>query len=292
MLVGAAATKGTRDMDRIIKRGFGSRKVFVVYMICLGFIVATALGSIVSTLIVGSTATGKMVEHLALCVVAVAFVHIPVFVRAKFNWDISSFLHITATVFVIAHFILGEVFRVYDYSTMFDKILHATSGVVIATCGFALIYWFAGAKSKNVQLSPLFVAIFAFCFSMTVAVLWEFFEYFMDSAFKMNMQRWKDDPMNSSGLHDTMQDLLVACLGTIVVCIFGWLWLRKHPESKIFEIRRVKKEDRVQEKGKGKEAVEAEVMVPEQEKEKEKEKEEVEGVVTGKDMTTGTKKRR
>ena len=40
-------------------------------------------------------------------------------------------------------------------------------------------------------MSAVFVALVAFCFSMTIGVLWEFFEYGMDTIFLKDMQKDK-----------------------------------------------------------------------------------------------------
>ena len=41
----------------------------------------------------------------------------------------------------------------------------------------------------KVQLSPLFMAVVAFCFSMTIGVMWEFWECGMDLFLGMDMQK-------------------------------------------------------------------------------------------------------
>jgi hypothetical protein len=47
-------------------------------------------------------------------------------------------------------------------------------------------------------MSPGFVAFIAFCFSMTVGVMWEFLEFFMDMLTKSDMQKDTWFPLISS----------------------------------------------------------------------------------------------
>ena len=150
----------------------------------------------------------------------------------RFFLKIPVWVHVTVVVFLLVHFVLGEGFNLYDSSSFFDKALHVASGVVIAICGFAIVHAFKKRK-KYSTMSPFFVAVFAFCFALTLLVLWEVFEFMMDSLFGMNMMRWQDRPADvqkgflGSGLVDTMWDLIVGMLGALVVCIGGYFILRK-----------------------------------------------------------------
>jgi len=73
--------------------------------------------------------------------------------------------------------------------------LHTLNGFLIGAIGFALIDILNRNEKVSINLSPLYVAVSAFCFSMTIGVLWEFFEYGMDVLFLKDMQ--KDTILNS-----------------------------------------------------------------------------------------------
>ena len=114
-------------------------------------------------------------------------------------------------------------------------------------------------------MSPLYVAIVAFCFSMTVGVLWEFYEYTADHVFSLDMQKdtivqdiasvelnpnkenvpvkvkdiekteiySKDETVTTIeggyldlGLVDTIKDLFVNFIGAIVFSTFGFLYIK------------------------------------------------------------------
>ena len=85
--------------------------------------------------------------------------------------------------------------------------LHTINGFICAAFGFALVDIFNRNRRIKFELSPVFLAIVAFCFSMTIGVLWEFFEFGMDMIFKTDMQKdfvintissVKLDPTNSN----------------------------------------------------------------------------------------------
>lgn len=233
-------------------RNYGSRKVFIVFLVCCFIIFSSMLSSIILTFTAKNHTVEKMVEHIALCTLALVLSWVPVLMRARFNFHIPAFLQITATVFIVAHFVLGEVYRFYDYIFLFDKALHMTAGAVISILGFSVVYGFSKTKSGSVRLSPFFVALFSFCFALALLVIWEIFEYAMDSFFGLNMQRWQDVFIvdgqiqdapygQGSGIVDTMSDLIVGAVGAAAICFFGGLYVRKYPDTTKFFITKIRK---------------------------------------------------
>lgn len=66
--------------------------------------------------------------------------------------------------------------------------LHTLNGFLAAGVGFAL-FDLLNNNVESVNLSPLFLSVIAFCFSMTIGVLWEFFEFGADKYFRTDMQK-------------------------------------------------------------------------------------------------------
>ena len=149
-----------------------------------------------------------------------------------------------------------------------DSILHTTTGFLCAAFGFALIDILNRNDKIKFQLSPIYVALVAFCFSMTIGVLWEFFEFSVDRLFHMDMQ--KDtivhtissvmlDPTNKNipitidnitsvavngqdlgfngyldiGLYDTMEDLFVNFIGALTFSVFGYFYIKHRGNGRI-----------------------------------------------------------
>jgi hypothetical protein len=142
-----------------------------------------------------------------------------------------------------------------------DTLLHTFNGFLAAAIGFSLVDILNQNERFSIRLSPLFVSIVAFCFSMTIGVIWEFFEFFMDVVFRLDMQ--KDtvlttirsvslDQTNSQrvitlsgieevvvngkplgvggyldiGLFDTMEDLIVNFIGALAFSIAGYFYVK------------------------------------------------------------------
>ena len=170
-------------------------------------------------------------------------------------------------IFILSAEILGEINAFYVKIPVWDTILHTTNGFLMAAIGFALIDLFNRSDRFSIKMSPYFVAFFAFCFSMTVGVLWEFFEFSMDWFFGLDMQKdWilpsissvKLNPTGANvpvhvdiqsvvingekwnlggyldiGIVDTMKDLMVNFIGAVVFSIIGILYLRHRGKGKL-----------------------------------------------------------
>lgn len=124
-----------------------------------------------------------------------ALFNIPLIVDRTFNLKLPDLLEIIVLLFAFCAEILGEIGSFYTYISWWDTMLHTVNGFIMAALGFALIDLLNNSPKFHFNLSPLFVAFVAFCFSMTVGVIWEFFEFFMDTVCSMDMQ--KDSIVNS-----------------------------------------------------------------------------------------------
>ncbi len=142
-----------------------------------------------------------------------------------------------------------------------DTMLHTLNGFLAAAVGFSLIMLLNDDDRLTFDLSPLFLALVAFCFSMTIGVLWEFFEFFMDYFLGSDMQKdtivhaintvmldttrtnkvvsipnIQDVVINGQslglggyldiGIIDTMKDLFVNFIGAVVFSVTGFFYAR------------------------------------------------------------------
>lgn len=234
--------KETKDSEKINLLKLNTTATRVVYWVFEAIILATMIASIVLCCIADSRAErATQVNHIMLCVVALLLYNIPSLVQWKFKVYVPSAIHIFVLIFICAHFVLGEVVGVYTTSAVFDKILHATSGLAIALCGFSVVNLLNSNSNSTFKLNPFFVAFFSFCFALAIALLWEIFEFAADSLFGMNMQRWDPPeeikqavesgvmkvPKQGYGLVDTMQDVIVSTASAFVVCLGGFIILRR-----------------------------------------------------------------
>ncbi len=128
-------------------------------------------------------------ENVFMCVLTLILFVIPSIIDKRFNIKLPNALEIIILLFIFSAEILGEVQNFYGIFKYWDTMLHTINGFLCAAIGFSFIDILNRSKTFHFQLAPIFVALVAFCFSMTVGVLWEFFEFSMDSFFRSDMQK-------------------------------------------------------------------------------------------------------
>lgn len=147
-------------------------------------------------------------NNVFVCVMTLFLFMIPAFVDRHLNIRLPLALEAVIMFFIFAAEILGEIQSFYTIIPYWDTILHTINGFMMAAIGFAMIDILNQDPHFHINLSPLFVAFVAFCFSMTIGVLWEFFEYTADQFFLTDMQKdWlvgnvSSVLINPSGLND------------------------------------------------------------------------------------------
>lgn len=228
-----------------------NKAVFAVYIVLRLIVIV----SLVFALVRGNF------ENAVLCVATLLLLLAPSFIEKSFSVELPSVLEIIIMCFAFSHAILGEIGCFYVKVPWWDTMLHTLNGFLCAGVGFSLIDLLNRDKRFRFELSSVYVALVAFCFSMTVGVLWEFFEFGSDMIFKTDMQ--KDtvirsitsvalDPTKSNtpvtvdgitsvvvngrelgvggyldiGLIDTMKDLIVNFIGAVVFSIFGFIYIK------------------------------------------------------------------
>ena len=145
-----------------------------------------------------------------LCILTLLLFNIPLIVNKWLRVELPVELEAIILLFIFAAEILGEIGSFYTHITWWDTMLHTTNGFLMAAIGFALIDILNNSPKFHITMSPLFVAFVAFCFSMTVGVVWEFFEFFMDYFTLADMQKDRmvtdisSVLLNPSGLNDTI----------------------------------------------------------------------------------------
>lgn len=223
----------------------------------------------------------KNYENVFLCILTLLLLVIPSLVQVTMKIELPTTLEIIILVFIFAAEILGEIREFYIVFPFWDSVLHTLNGFLAAAIGFSLVDLLNRSEKMVFKLSPLFTAIVAFCFSMTIGVIWEFFEFGMDQILGFDMQ--KDtiihtvrsvmlDPAGGNnvavidniknvavngrdlglggyldiGLIDTMKDLMVNFIGAVVFSVIGFLYVKNRGKGKVARrfIPRKKKEER------------------------------------------------
>ena len=205
-------------------------------------------------------------ENVFLCVLTLFLFTLPSFLERKIRIDIPNTLEIIILLFIFAAEILGEIRAYYVTFPYWDTMLHTLNGFLCAAIGFSLLDILNRNERLTFSLSPVYLAVVAFCFSMTIGVLWEFFECTMDQLFLLDMQ--KDtivhsigsvmlDPTGGNtpvaihnitdvivvtadgsqhplglggyldiGILDTMKDLFVNFIGAVVFSFIGYFYVK------------------------------------------------------------------
>ena len=200
-------------------------------------------------------------EGAFFCILTILLLYVPSWIQVKLHIELPPALEITILCFIFAAEILGEVNAFYVNVPNWDTMLHTLNGFLAAAVGFSMVLLLNDNERLTFDLSPFFLALVAFCFSMTIGVLWEFFEFGMDYFFHTDMQ--KDtvvnalytvalDPTRTNkvvavkgiqdvvingeslglggyldiGIIDTMKDLFVNFIGAVVFSVTGFFYAR------------------------------------------------------------------
>lgn len=213
---------------------------FLIPVIFLAFrIVSIDSGNIVD----GTQRTkSDYVLMLIQCLLGIVAMIIPNIVVKRKNVQIPSNMYI----FLYCAIFLGEVRSFYYLIPEWDTILHTFSGIMIGALGFSFVSMFNKTEDLHLQLSPFFVAMFAFMFAVTLGVIWEIYEFTFDGLLGLNMQKFMTEPgdvmlVGRAALEDTMEDLIVDTVGALIISIAGYFSLKlKNGWIEKFMIKRKK----------------------------------------------------
>ncbi len=234
------------------------RSSFIVYFTLRALVIATMILQILN----------RNYENVFLCALTLILLIMPSLMQITFRVELPTTLEIIILIFIFAAEILGEIREFYLIFPFWDTALHTLNGFLAAAIGFSLVDLLNRSERTVFNLSPLFTAIVAFCFSMTIGVVWEFFEFGMDQLAGFDMQ--KDtvihvirsvtlDPAGHNvpyeisgitetvvngqelglggyldiGLIDTMQDLIVNFIGAFVFSVIGFFYVKNRGKGKL-----------------------------------------------------------
>ena len=228
-----------------------SRRSFILYSILRALVIVVLVRSILS----------REYENVALCILSLLLFLMPALAEEQLKIEIPPLFEALIYLFIYAAEILGEINHYYVLIPGWDTMLHTINGFLCAAIGFSMVD-LLNRHSRRFNLSPFFLSMVAFCFSMTIGVLWEFFEFGMDQLFFLDMQKdfivksfgsvtldpkglgrpirvsditktvistasGKTYTINNGyldiGIIDTMKDLFVNFIGAVVFSVIGYL---------------------------------------------------------------------
>ncbi len=246
----------------LIEQAKSNKKAFRIYVLMQVLTIGVFIRS----------AMNQQWESCLICVLACILFLIPPFFEKNFRIDLPTALEIVVYLFVFCAEILGEIECYYVKYKFWDTMLHTVNGFMFAAFGFCLVDLFNRKKKFTFQLSAGFLALVAFCFSMTIGIMWEFVEYSIDHVFQMDMQKdtlvqsvssvyldetdsnipvrvndidetiiiYDDGKMMrieggylDVGLNDTIKDLFVNFLGAVTFSSIGYIYIKQRGKGVI-----------------------------------------------------------
>lgn len=164
------------------------------------------------------------------CILGIIVIHLPAFLEKKFSFVVPKTLYIMYIIFLYCAITLGEVRNFYYHVPHWDTILHGLSSLMSGSFGFMVVDILNKDKHTSFNLSPLFLAVFAFCFGCSIGTLWEIYEYSFDALLGLNMQKFRLEDgtvlIGHAALSDTMKDIIVDCAGALIASVIGYFNLK------------------------------------------------------------------
>ena len=242
------------------KKNIKERKIlFAVYLVIRLIVVAAMIMELIN----------REYYNVFCCILTLILFMIPSFVENRIKIDVPDVLEIIILLFIFAGQTLGELKEYYITFPHWDTMLHTVNGFLCAAIGLALIDILNKSPKFAIRLSPFYVALFTFTFSMTVGVIWEFYEFAMDMLFKTDMQKdtiiksissvmlnpegrnravtvaiesvvingetWDFGGYLDIGLIDTMKDLLVNFVGALVFSVIGYCYVKNKGSNRLLK---------------------------------------------------------
>ena len=167
---------------------------------------------------------------LLQCVLGILAMFLPSMLEHRIKIIIPSRMMIMYALFLYGAIYLGEVRNFYYVIPYWDTILHMSSGGMLGALGFSVIVLLNNTDRVPINLSPVFVAFFAFCFAIAIGVAWEIYEFTFDGLLGLNMQKFalQDGTLlvGRDAVSDTMQDLIVDVVGAGAISGLGYISLK------------------------------------------------------------------
>ena len=225
------------------------RRALIINFVLQGITLITAAASLILYFISVEHGLDVTINHIVQCALALIVFNVPPLLERRFRCYIPNFITVTLYVFAFAHFVLGEIFRAYDHVFLYDKILHTTGGVIFALLSFSVVWLMNQSRDGHVKLSPFFIVLFTFCFTLAVEYVWELIEFGADRLFGANMQRWQDsiiqdaeifvngEAVEGDGTFHPVRQRPARFDGgydrqhrrCLIVCVFAYIGMKKKP---------------------------------------------------------------
>jgi len=226
--------KTFRELDR---KGKTNRIIYIlvlVSMIIPVIFIAVRLisGGLETTQDAGANSLSSYILMIVECLLGILVIHVPSILARRFHFELPVVLYTLYIIFLYCAIFLGEVRNFYYVIPFWDTILHAFSSLMLGFFGLMVISILNRDEHTVMNLSPLFVVMFAFCFAVTFNTIWEIYEFTIDSLMNLNMQKYiaADGTVfiGHAALLDTMKDIIVDVSGAFVAAVIGYFSIKNN----------------------------------------------------------------
>ncbi len=217
-------------------------RIKILYIIFFVILFLELVGSFVGFFSGSAEIRNASASNTFLIVLTSIALIVPWFIEVKYKVDIPDILEFIVLLMLFIAVVLGFLHDYYENVTGFDKITHTLSGVTLAILSFQTIVFLNRWEKANITMGTGMSAMFSFMFTITLLVIWEFYEFMVDTvSFRLNpdttsnMQRYQWVSSftrfpQDYGLYDTMMDLILGAIGALVVAVIGYVLIRRSPK--------------------------------------------------------------
>ena len=192
-----------------IERGYRNKATLVLYY---GMRILVALAA-VNFLIRGDWESATSTWFI------VFLMSIPAILKHRYRIYLPFTLDLWLVAFIFLTLFVGGIGDVYKEFPIWDKLLHFQSGLLLSASGYVIVYALNESEATALDLSPVFVSVFAVAFSLAIGAIWEMFEFTGDSIFGSTWQ------INNT---DTMLDLIADGVGALIFSVGAYFWMYRH----------------------------------------------------------------
>lgn len=219
--------------NKEIKKNKWGRRIFFYVLACFIIPLVFLIFKIFTAPTVANDTSRVKSDYVLMfiqCLLGIFALILPSIISKKHKLQIPSNMYIIFMIFLYCAIFLGEVRNFYYEIPHWDTILHTFSGAMLGALGFSFISLLNNQDRIQFKLTPIFIAIFTFCFAVTLGALWEIYEFSFDGFLGLNMQKFALEDgtllMGRAALSDTMKDIIVDCIGALFISLIGYISLK------------------------------------------------------------------
>ncbi len=154
------------------------------------------------------------IDNILLLLSYIPVIFIPrifnyIFKKSKIK--ITDDIEFAYLIFLILAFLFGSIMGGYSKIYWYDSFTHLLSGVFTAFMAIVLLKWLNRYNKKDIVFNIIYIILV----TLSVAVLWECTEFTIDKILGTDTQK-----VLTTGVNDTMKDMICALVGSILYSIY------------------------------------------------------------------------